>query len=104
MTTILTISLFCAVVGYVFTQVFMDEKMILWPYYKLICRLPLWLSKPLGTCMDCFTGQLGLWVYLYLFTSKTLSGTNAYHYDLFNHIFVVCLSITIAKIINKWAN
>lgn len=101
MTTILTISLFCAVFGYVVTQILMDEGNPLFWYFKIIEKLPPMLSKPLGTCIDCFAGQVALWVYLYLFTSKTISGANQYHYDPFNHIFVICLSIVMAKIIYR---
>jgi len=34
-------------------------------YGKLIALLPWYLSRPLGSCYRCFTGQVCLWYFLF---------------------------------------
>ena len=39
------------------------QDVLIW-YARLILRLPEWLSKPLGGCSICFTGQASVWLLL----------------------------------------
>ena len=41
-----------------------QEGMIFAWYQQLINRLPEWLSKPLGGCYKCMTGQMMLWYFV----------------------------------------
>ena len=63
-------------------------------YQRLLKRLPEFLSKPLGGCYMCFTGQVCFWVYL-------LNRISLETYDLFEHLFYVSAGIIIAMIYNK---
>lgn len=52
-----------------------------------------WLFKPLGSCLACFSGQLGLWAYV-----LSLPGPLAFHPG--HAILTVCGSIFVATQLN----
>jgi hypothetical protein len=57
------------------------------PYQKLICRLPDWINRPLGSCYHCLCGQVSLWYFL--FTQK---------FDFLELLFFISLSIFLTSI------
>jgi hypothetical protein len=79
-----------AIFSYVFTEIFMDEDMVLWKYHKLIMKLPYWLYKPLGGCLYCFAGQIGLWGYF----------LKLKEYDFCNHMLFISLVVFISFVID----
>lgn len=82
------------------TELFSPSN-ILNPYFNFISRTvgpeaPLhgrprrdWLYKPLGGCLACFSGQLGLWAYV-----LSLPRLLVFHPG--HAVLVVCLSIFVA--------
>ncbi len=56
-----------AVLGYAVTCIFMDGEELLSRYDDLLIDLEnydarlKWITKPLGRCEKCFTGQLAFW-------------------------------------------
>lgn len=79
-----------AVCSFVYTEILTESGMILDKLYRLIDRLPKWLSKPLGSCSYCLTGQLSLWLYLWFYIEN---------YNILNHIAFICISIFITHIL-----
>ena len=89
----LEISLMCAVVGYVYSEILTDTGMILHGLRNWSeSNLKRWLYKPLIGCFKCVIGQLSLWVYMITQWSS---------YSLTEHVFTVCASILIASFIDK---
>ena len=73
--------------------VMMQPNMVLNWYYRLIDRIPYdFIFKPLGGCNICLSGQIALWFYLITYWKE---------YNLFEHIFYVCGTITITLILDK---
>jgi hypothetical protein len=94
----------CAVVAYVYAEVLVKPNMILYPFYKWICRVWLlkikiendkeietesWFYNPIIGCYKCVAGQFGLWVYLVWAIHHSM-------YRLEHHVFVVCCTIFLA--------
>lgn len=89
----LEISLICAVIGYVYSEILTGEGMILYRVNTWAeTSLKRWLYKPLIGCFKCVTGQLSLWVYIVLSWGS---------YDPLQHVFCVCSSILIVSFIDK---
>ena len=65
-----------------------DEDMIFSWYRKLIMKLPNWLSRPLGSCNLCITGQACFWYYLFTTTN----------YNLIEHLFFASAGIFLSSI------
>lgn len=61
-------SISSAVLAWVVWAVLMEPGMLLDWWERFVYRLDdkgvQWLSKPLGVCGVCFSGQVGLWFYL----------------------------------------
>ena len=84
-------SAFIGITAWVFSMILLDPDMIFGWYGKFLDKLPAWLSKPLGKCEYCLSGQLSLWYYLFNDYSQ---------YNLITHIFFVSLSIFTVEVIN----
>jgi hypothetical protein len=94
---LLSNALAVAIVAYVYSQVLTEPGMIFNRLYNALDRtLPEWLFRPLIGCMYCVAGQMALWYYLSL--SVALSHIP---YDLFGHIFFICLSVFLISFIHK---
>jgi len=78
--------------AFMFSAIAQKKGSILNWYFKLIERLPEWLSRPLGSCYMCFTGQVCLWYYLIWHWKD---------YDFINHAFFVSAGIFASMIYNK---
>ena len=88
---------FCiSIISWVYCEILTDPGMILNWWWKVIKRLPEWVAKPLGTCVYCFSGQVALWFYLWFVWRFDLN------YNIFQHIFLISITIFIVKMINKW--
>lgn len=90
----------CAVVAYVYCAILVKPGMILhwWavlvekalvketltPVYE---RKEHWLYKPVIGCEQCVSGQIAFWISLF-------------QYDLFQQVFIICMSILITKTIS----
>jgi hypothetical protein len=83
-------SVYVAIVAFIFSYVLIDEEGIFAFYGRLINRLPLWASKPLGMCELCFSGQLALW-YGFFMDSYTVP----------NHVIFICITILFTRIVGK---
>ena len=55
----------------------------------ILNKIPEYLSKPLGSCVKCFGGQLAFWSYLFI---------NVNEYVLYEHIFITCCVIILGYI------
>jgi hypothetical protein len=82
------------IVAWVFTHILIDSDMIFEKWWTVLNRLPIWLSKPLGSCEYCLSGQLALWCYLY---QSWLVGS----YNALEHIAYISIAIFTVKIINR---
>ena len=87
------ISFLLACFAIVWVEVLTDEGMILYGWFKILNKLPLWLANPLGMCVYCFAGQLSLWAYIVIFWNG---------YNLFYHILFITLTIFYTLIFNIW--
>lgn len=100
------IAFMCAVIGYIYAEILIAPGMVLFPFWKWLCRTWLlkstivndrevinesWFYKPLGGCYKCVTGQLAFWWYLF--------GTHSYNF--FFHVFSVCLAILFSVLIHQ---
>lgn len=96
-----------ALISYVYAGILMEPEHLLSGWYRLISRLPWWLSKPLGACNLCFAGQLGLWWYLLLEHESYCGGWQQVIDAGIVHILCICVAIFGSKLLNKissWAN
>lgn len=99
-----------AAAGFAFVGIMQDEGMIFEKYGDLLDDLERknprwkWVTKPLGNCIECTTGQLALWIFLYL---------NWWDYILcdpvitiLKHILFISVAIVASRfyknICNKW--
>jgi hypothetical protein len=82
------------IIAWVFTHILIDSEMIFSKWWMVLNRLPNWLSKPLGACEYCLSGQLALWYYLY---QSWLVGS----YNALEHIAYISIAIFTVKIINR---
>lgn len=86
-----------AVISYVYSVILTEPGMILSWWFKILSqlnddgKLPEWMYLPLIGCFKCVSGQFALWAYLY-WTDL---------YNLYEHIFTICLTIFFAIIIDK---
>jgi len=92
MIDLISISLISASIAWFYCIILLDEGMLLHFVWEWLYGLPNWLSKPLGLCLDCNAGQFGFWLYL----------IRCEEYSFINHIFVVALTVVMAKIIDQW--
>lgn len=83
------IGILIAFIGYVFTQVLMEDLLV-W-YTRAILRLPDWLNKPLGACGVCFTGWLTIGLLLPLYEHSFIG--------LVTFAGIVSLNMTIVKLL-----
>lgn len=86
----LEIAIISAVIGYTYT-VLMDENMILFWWWKIITKYLSGWKLYLLTCGKCVSGQIALWSCVYC------------GIELIDSIFVICLSILSAKILERWS-
>lgn len=107
MLSLLSLSLMCAAVAYVYAEVLTNPGEVLhWWYrfmYKLCIKVKVkngrearkehWLFKPLIGCGKCVAGQMGLWVYLY--------DTYANGFQIGHMVFVISGAILMFLIIKK---
>jgi hypothetical protein len=82
----------CSIIGFVWSEILTQPGEIFNKLFNQIDRLPLWLSKPLGGCAKCVTGQIALWTYLYYYHSN---------YSAFIHVSFICQSIFITWMLLK---
>lgn len=93
----LIISALFGVFAWVFVNIFTQPDMIFEWYYNLISKLPLWISKPLGTCDLCFAGQVSMWGFLVFLWDYYPT----YPIEIFIlHIILISFSVLIVNIIN----
>lgn len=87
-----------AVISYVYSVILTEPGMILSWWYKFLeeLHLPEWIFKPLIDCFKCVSGQAAFWGYL-VYTN----GLEAYKYNPFEHLFLICFTILISIIIDK---
>lgn len=87
------IGILFAFIGFAFSSILMED--VLFFYRKLIAdKLPEWLSKPLGLCNVCFTGQLSLWGLLpFLETS---------YIGLIQYFGIISINMIIVTILNNY--
>lgn len=96
-----------AVVAYTYAAILTEGGMILNFWFNFLDRkfgtasgnprqgkppVALWLFKPLIGCFKCVAGQMALWFYLIAYFNN---------YNLFEHIFIICLSIYLSIILHK---
>jgi len=72
--------------AYIFIWLGDPEEIFGW-YQRLIKDLPMWLWKPLGGCVKCFTGQVCLWYYII---------AHYENYNVLNHGFFIAGSVFLA--------
>jgi hypothetical protein len=88
----LEIGLICAIIGYVYSSVLTEPKMLLnKPYLFLERVFPEFIFSPIIGCFRCVSGQIALWTYLFIHKE----------YLWYKHILLVCLSILLSVIIDK---
>lgn len=96
---IVAFSLACAVVGTVFATV---RPGLFTPWYDLLLKVETWgwfgrwISKPLGLCHLCVSGQLALWLHMYR------AGWDTSLHGISLHILASCIAILSAAGINKY--
>lgn len=85
-------SIIVGLIAWWITNILMDEKAPLGWYYDLLASSgwKWWITKPLGLCDVCFTGQLSLWFYIIKY------GINI------KIIIFIALSTLILKTIKRW--
>jgi len=89
-----------ALTAYVYSEVLTQPGMILNGFYNWLERNLVTESqgrlevifKPLIGCYLCVAGQFALWGYLIAYLP---------HYNLFEHVFFICLTIFIARILHR---
>lgn len=81
-----------AVFAWVFTNVLLEEGMILSRWRKFATTLPKWLGNPLGLCEYCLGGQIALWYYLFTYFND---------YNFFLHLVYITGTIFLIRITNK---
>lgn len=78
-----------AVVGLVYSYILTREGQIFEHFYNYaINRLPAWLHQPLIACHLCVTGQLALWLFIFL-----ICPIIGIEYNFFLHVYFICQSI-----------
>lgn len=96
-------------IGFVYAFVLTEPYMI---FEKLVVflerKLPTWLFKPIIGCERCVTGQITLWVFVFIF------GTNCTGYfttdilvllkTFFTHVYFVCFAIYTCVLLKKLYN
>lgn len=84
-------SLMIAIIAFVYSDVLTEPKMILNPLYlELEKILPEQIFKPIIGCFKCVAGQMALWSYIFIFD-----------YNFIMHVFFICLTIYLSKIVCK---
>lgn len=108
-----TIDIFFAfqlgVLGYVITCILMTQDYLLEWYLDLLLILETkgkfgkWLSKPLGLCEKCFTGQLALWIWVWFSYVEYIENWSL---AMFRHIVFISFSILFVvlmkNIFDRW--
>jgi hypothetical protein len=85
MTDIVTISFLIAIGSFTFVCILQQPGEIFAWYPILIGKLPDWISKPMGLCEKCFSGQAALWLFPFWLSEGP--------YDPVMHILFVLLTI-----------
>lgn len=107
MLSLLSLSLMCAVVAYVYAEVLTKPGEVLAGWCSFLCkhlikvtvvncaevRKEHWLFKPLIGCGKCVAGQMALWTYLY--------DTYANGFQIGHMVFVISAAILLFLIIKK---
>ena len=89
----------CAVAGVVFASV---RPGLFTPWYEFLLKVETrgkigkWVSKPLGLCHLCVSGQLALWAHFYG------SGFDYSLEGITSHILASCIAIMSAMGLNKY--
>ena len=92
MLDILSYSILIGIFAYVFINVLIPEGEVLGFYSKFLYKINKeWLRKPLGGCLQCFTGQFSLW-----------SGAFYLRLNPFDLILFIALSIFTTLIIERF--
>jgi hypothetical protein len=97
--SVLELGIWCALAGTVFASI---RPELFTPWYELLLRVETWggfgkwISKPLGLCHLCLSGQLALWMHLYL------SGWDVSFMGICSHILCSCVAIMAASGLNKF--
>lgn len=109
MIELLTISISCSIVAYVFCEILCDPDMIFGWYIKFIALyFPKWLYKLFGGCTYCLAGQFSLWSFLIHFRKVLIFiyTSSDYIYIIINTIYIliiliitICLTLFFIKII-----
>jgi hypothetical protein len=84
------LSIGIAIVAFVYTEILTEQGMILNWLHSIITKLPATLHKPLISCAYCVSGQMALWLFLYL---------NWSDYSLLKHVMFVSLTIFFTHVI-----
>lgn len=81
-----------SLIAFMFCALGQGEGMIFSWYQQLIADLPEWISKPIGSCYKCFTGQVMFWFYLITYFES---------YNLIDHLFFISAGILSAMAYHK---
>lgn len=84
-------SIAVSITAVVFVFIISQPGELLGFWQKLLYKLPEFIGKPLGLCEKCFTGQLALFTYLYLFIRGVVP------YDPLAHIVFISFSILVTN-------
>ena len=84
-----------AVVGFVYAVILTEEEMMFEKVKIFLSRLPNFIYLPLIGCYKCVTGQMALWLFIFLICP--LIGIR---YNFFLHCYFICQSILNAIFIN----
>lgn len=88
----------CSIMGFMWAEFYTQPGEIFNKLFNKIDKLSLFLSKPLGGCARCVTGQLALWSFL-LFLPYNSCELSLIIKHLYYHILFISTSILITWII-----
>ncbi len=87
------IIILCSIVGFVWAEILTQPGHIFnWLFNYIDKNFQTWISKPLGGCALCVTGQIALWTGVYIFRQD---------YNPFQHIAFISSSIFITWLLLK---
>lgn len=62
-------SIVISIISVVYVMILQQPGMLLDWWNNILNKMPDWISKPLGTCEYCFSGQVALWGYLFIWNN-----------------------------------
>lgn len=93
-----------SICAWVYTTILTDSGMILFKYqeflFKRLNPRCSWLFKMIVGCSHCVSGQMALWIYLYMSLFQT-QFFDILHWDIVTHIWFVSVTIFNVALIKK---